>query len=322
MQITKRHKSKLMSSHINFDVFITVSQSTKNALLTVLLMSMGMASYAQQQTSVAQYMFNPLSINPAFAGFYDASVNFSARNQFQDFEGAPEHVMLSGQVSFPNNKMGVGGMILSDKIGVSKSTSVYGQYAFKLISQNRNSYTSWGHLPKTLSLGIQAGFTTYKEDLQQLQIDNDPNFEGNNSATIPNFGFGIYYSNRTYYMGLSSTQLFKGPESKNINLSQHFYLNGGVKINLGNSNALNLSTLVKYVAGAPVQINTNAIFNFRNIVNLGAGYRSQSAVNFMVGIIVSRVFRLGYFFDIPFNNSTLLGNEHELMINYRFITKP
>jgi type IX secretion system PorP/SprF family membrane protein len=275
-------------------------------------------SSAQQAPLSIQYMFNTLTINPAFSGYHgNADITFSGQGQANGIEGAPTTMMFTADTPLNNEKIGIGVTFVNDKIGSTTSNSLFGNYSFKLISQNKNSYSSWGFLPTSLSLGIRAGVTFIKEDLQQLGTGSDPNFFENTNITIPTFGFGIYYSKNHFYAGISSPQLLKNNRD-NLNLNRHYYFNTGLMLKLNRDWLFKPNGLMKYVEGAPSQLDANMIFSYRNVFDVGMGYRSASSINFLAGFTVSNHLRVVYFYNPPVENNLI--NAHSLLVNLRLGT--
>jgi type IX secretion system PorP/SprF family membrane protein len=63
----------------------------KTILITLLFLGALGFINAQQEPMYTQYMFNSLSFNPAYAGSHEyMSIRLLYRNQWVDFEGAPE----------------------------------------------------------------------------------------------------------------------------------------------------------------------------------------------------------------------------------------
>ncbi|WMJ72177.1 PorP/SprF family type IX secretion system membrane protein [Cytophagaceae bacterium ABcell3] len=288
--------------------------------LTVALLAIAFSSYAQQYYSFSQYMYNPLAINPAFAGYYQVpEATFSARSQLSGIDGAGSSVALTGHGKGPGQNTGLGALASNDRIGVSNVTSFQGVYSYQLVSKNKNSYTSWGYVPEMLSFGLSAGVTRYYENLTSLNIDNDPNFAANVNRFLPTFGFGVFYSKDPFYIGASIPQLMNNFGADNINLNRHIFLNSGVHLETSAFTKLHLNTLVKYVYGAPAQADFNAVMTFHDTFKFGLGYRTVSLVNFMTGLDISKSFRMAYFYDIPLGTSRNIAfSIHEIMINYRF----
>lgn len=282
------------------------------------------AAVAQQFPSSYTYIFDPFSLNPAYTGYNVVpEITVANKSSFQGIEGAPRTTFFSahGQVYDPKVSVGVG--FIADKIGVTSTTGIYGSYAYKVISRNRNVYTSWGFHPHVLSLGLRAGVAHYKEDLTTLGINSDQNFERNVSFAFPNVGFGIYYSRRQYNIGFSVPELITTSEARNYSLGRHMFLNASYQLLTGASSKLNFNSLVKYVDGAPLQADISTQIEFRDKMLFGIGYRSVSRMSFMLGFFLMKGFKLGYVYDQPFGSNTreISFNNHEFMINYRFTGK-
>src|ERR1035437_10128426 len=81
-------------------------------------------SVAGQLTPVtSQYVLNPLSINPPYAGSRGAlNIAVCYRRQWTGIPGAPETMTLTTDAPFLDSKLGLGFIITNDKIGVTKET--------------------------------------------------------------------------------------------------------------------------------------------------------------------------------------------------------
>src|SRR5687768_5322954 len=101
---------------------------------------------AQQSIVYSQYIFNGLLINPAYAGSHvQLSSTLSYRNQWINFDGAPTTATFGIHSAFRKEKVGVGLLMTSDKIGSYSNTGVYGSYAYII------------RAPKgVISLGVQG----------------------------------------------------------------------------------------------------------------------------------------------------------------------
>src|SRR6476659_9177116 len=114
-------------------------------LILLSLLFLAMKSYAQQIPVMSQYMFNGLVINPAYAGSKDyMSTTLMVRKQWTGFEGSPitENASIHGPLR--KKKVGLGFMISSDKIGITKQTDVFASYAYHLPVSNGNAKLSLG----------------------------------------------------------------------------------------------------------------------------------------------------------------------------------
>src|ERR1041384_1396501 len=116
-------------------------------------------SFAQQDAMVSQYMFNGLYLSPAYAGVRNApNITGSFRKQWTALDGAPVTQTLSADQKIAK-QMGLGLIIVNDKIGVTGQTDFYGDYAYHLkFGKELN-----------LSLGLRAGVSNYRANLTSLK---------------------------------------------------------------------------------------------------------------------------------------------------------
>jgi len=148
-----------------------------------------------------------------------------------------------------------------------------------------------------------------------------------NNKVVPDADFGLYYYAKHYYIGLSSKHLLENqidvstsPTDGKLDftrLLRHFYGMAGVVLPLSDEIVFTPSFLVKYVRNAPLQIDINGSFVFRDILTLGASYRSGDAIGMLIEINVARGFSVGYSYDIWFN-ALRASNQgsHEIRLGY------
>jgi type IX secretion system PorP/SprF family membrane protein len=287
----------------------------KKSIFSFLFWIIGVQAMAQQDALYSQYMQNPLTINPAYTGIYNMfSATAISRWQWVGMQGAPQTNILTAHSAIANNKLGVGGIVLNDRFGVSSNTEFHGTVAYKLrLSDNEE---------EVLSFGMQAGVINYNfnyADLRQKDPD-DPNFANTRlSATQPNFGAGVFYKNEKWYAGLSVPKLlnstFDDGQTAGTDYRRHFFLTGGYLIDL-TSVQVKPSFLLKYVQGAPVSVDANLSVLLKDILWLGASFRYLNSAVFMAQVQITDMLRLGYALDIPATSviKTSYGS-HELMLN-------
>ncbi|MTI32415.1 PorP/SprF family type IX secretion system membrane protein [Xanthovirga aplysinae] len=297
----------------------------RNKILVVLLVFITVCkSNGQQLASFTQYSYNMLSVNPAYAGYeVHPNLTLSTRKQWVDVPGAPFTASLSLNGRPENHqKIGLGLIAHSDKIGVSTTTKVYAAYSHKIISKNKNSYTNWYFHETTLSLGLLAGFDNYSEDLQALDLNNDPHFSESYSAMVPNFGFGIFFSANSYFVGFSVPKLFGSTlnisKELTIDVRNHLFLMGGKIFPLTRDLKLKPIIFLKYVRGAPLQVDLNTNLLLKERVELGLTYRPNTSISLISIVNCSKKLSLGYSFDYSRVTDVSLSS-HELIAQFRFI---
>src|SRR5687768_8716359 len=93
----------------------------------------GMDCYAQQDPQYSQYMFNPLALNPAYAGSREViATSLLYRRQWTGIDGAPSTGTLSIQGPLQKNKAGFGAEIISDKLGPKNISAFLFSYAYRI----------------------------------------------------------------------------------------------------------------------------------------------------------------------------------------------
>lgn len=270
---------------------------------------------------VSQYMFNGLLLNPAYSGSHSYFTStLMHRSQWIKLEGAPTTSILSIDGPIKNKNMGIGLIILHDKIGVTDQTDIYANYAYQL---------KFGK--GKLALGIKAGVSRYLFNTDQLVYwdagDNVYDQGNKQSAWLPKFGFGAYYFTDKWFAGVSVPTLlaydanysFSVDVNKSTFLDRHYLATGGVIIKLNDDFKMKPSTLIKYVAAAPVQADINLNFLYKDMVWLGASYRTGDAVSAIIEYQTNFRFRIGYSYDFTLSNIRRYSSgTHEIMIGYDF----
>ncbi len=290
----------------------------------VLVSALGsLATYAQQDPMYTHYMYNTLSVNPAYAGSRDAlTLTALHRSQWVGFSGAPTTQTFTMHAPLKNHPIGLGLTFLNDKIGPTNNTAIYGDFAY-IMRLNEKS---------KLALGLSAGVNIFQGDLISRDLDQqgDVVFQTNvNNHVTPNFGFGIYYSRERFYAGVSAPFLIQNSYAlANTNgdaliakEQRHYFFIAGTMIKLSENLAFKPTTLVKVTAGAPVQADLTASFIIGKKFLLGAMFRTGDAVGALVGFDLTDQFHAGYSFDWSYGLNTGKYNmgSHEIVLRYDFL---
>jgi len=274
----------------------------------------------QQDPMYTQYMHNPLTVNPAYAGSTDMlSAMFLGRTQWVGFQGAPKSRSLTLSAPFYKYNVGAGFSFVNDELGPVKQNSFYADFAYHLKFGEKG----------TLSMGLKGGFDMIQIRLIDLILDeqSDDNFSQNfTDEFIFNFGLGFYYYTNRFYVGASIPRLLKNSYNNDgfriTSLGykeRHYFLTAGALFDLNNYIKLKPSILSKIVLNAPLSIDFSANFIFYNKLWLGAAYRFNDSMSFLIHFQITNQIRVGYAFDLTeselrrYNNGT-----HEIMVAYDF----
>lgn len=237
-----------------------------------------MTLFAQQDEQYTQFMFNKLRYNSAYAGSNNA-LNFTAiyRNQWINFNGAPKTQIVSFDMPVANYRVGLGGNVVVQTIGITDMATAEAAYAYRVPTNNIGGSLSFG-----LSTSARYIRSNYNQANPTQPRDLDEAIPvGRQSKIVPNFGAGVYYNTETFYLGFSAPRLlesnidFADAEDK-LDISRevrHFYFMGGVVFQIADPVKLQPQALLKYTPDAPFDADVNLSVILLDRFTVGASYR-------------------------------------------------
>jgi len=277
----------------------------RGKLITLVLLTiLGLEhASAQQDAQYTQYMFNTMSVNPAYAGSRgQLSIAALYRSQWAGLEGAPKSQTLNLHSPIRNSKIGYGLSVVNDNIGDGVVQETY----FDAVI----SYTIDVSLEGKLSFGLKAGGNLLSLDFNGLRnFDAEPVDADNiENRFSPNVGLGMYYHTNKFYAGLSAPNLLQTEHFDNSQTDANsvqflskerinFYLITGYVFDLNNNFKFKPALLTKVVGGAPLQVDVSANFMFNDKFTFGAAYRWDAAISGMAGFQITDQLMLGLAYD-------------------------
>ncbi len=228
-----------------------------------------------------------------------------------------------------------GAHLLNDRTGKIGQTGLFARYAYRIRLSRRVDHS--------ITIGIQAGVVQYRARLSDIRFP-DPFTQplGNEVIYRPDVGAGIFYHYKNrYYAGISSPQTF-GFQTEfgedpllSIRRTPHLYAVVGGYWDatwIGNETSfIEPSLWVKYVPGAPINIDLNARCQISELVwagtgfNVGLGPELGLALHVEAGLFFgeqSRLnfghFKAGFGLDIPLRHAlaTSFGAAAEINLVY------
>jgi type IX secretion system PorP/SprF family membrane protein len=289
-------------------------------ILTIFFLLISFSLAGQLSPVTSQYVLNPLSINPAYAGNRGA-LNIAAfyRRQWVGIDGSPQTMSIAADAPLLDSKLGVGFSIVNDKLGVTKETQFHTTYSYK-IKMGKGK----------LSLGLGAGIITTNtawSDLVVLDPGDEYFLINSRVFVVPDFSFGVYYSYQNYFAGLSIPKLLgykfdfnKNKYSLTFAPDQNYYLfNTGYVFSLSQSVKFFPSTLITYSSGERILFDLNAHLNYRDRFWFGVSYRNGRSISSLIQVAVNNQFRVAYTYDFDFGKLGRYSNgSHEIMLRYEF----
>ncbi|MGC3943562.1 MAG: type IX secretion system membrane protein PorP/SprF [Chryseolinea sp.] len=276
-------------------------------------------AFAQQGSQFTQYMFNPIVINPAYAGSDEAlKLTLLNRSQWVSVDGAPVTQGLYANGLFQRQRIGIGLSFVNDKIGIHKNQDLRGMVAY--------------HLPvsreATLSFGMQAGLSIARSNYASLNNNSttlDPQLSGAGvSSTSLMMGMGAYYRSKRLHLGLSMPSVLPQTTSLNDTLSikwkrVNYLLYAKYDFDLGDNMRLEPSILLKYYPGAPLSFDINTCLVIRDALTLGLSYRKKESIDFLLRAQLTKQLQFGYSYDHVIGDVVNASRgTHEISVSYLF----
>jgi type IX secretion system PorP/SprF family membrane protein len=278
-------------------------------------------SLAGQLTPVTdQYILNPMTINPSYAGNRGGlSVAAFYRQQWVGVNGAPRTMSLEVDAPVLSSKLGLGLYVVNDQIGVTKQTELMTSYAYRIpVGEG------------LLAFGLGAGLVATNTAWSQL-ITLDPGDEysliDSRVFMVPDFSFGTFYSVKNYFVGFSIPRMLgykfdfdRNKYSLRVEPGQYnFILNTGYIFPLGQKARFMPSALVSYSPGDKLLYDASAHFIIYDRLWLGATYRSTGSVTALAQFAINNQFKIAYSYNYDFGMlGTFSNGSHEVMLRYEF----
>jgi len=268
----------------------------KKLVLTSIIILFIAVCNAQQDPQYTQYMYNLSIINPAYAGSKEGlSLGALYRKQWVNIEGAPNTLTFFAHTPVKKN-VGLGLSVVSDRVGPVEETNIYGDFSYTL---NFNE-------DHKLAFGIKTGATFHKIDFSTIYptlINPDDVFsQSNPNITSMNFGFGLFYYSKNFYLSLSIPNIL---ETKYLSYNTmyygsevaHYFVSSGYVIELSDNLKFKPFVLLKSSFSAPMSMDLSANFLINEKLELGTSYRLEDSFGLMANFAVTENIRIGYAYD-------------------------
>lgn len=264
------------------------------------------AVIAQQDAQYTQYMYNTLSINPAYAGSRGGiSALGLHRSQWVGLDGAPRTQTASLHSPIGESKrVGLGLNIVNDEIFITSETYIDASF----------SYTIPTSVEGKLAFGLKAGAHLLDINYSEASAFQGGDVFATNQDNIdnkfsPQIGVGLFYYTDHFYLGASAPNILQTEhfdESNNSNNSNatflaservNYYFTSGYVFDITPDFKFKPAGLVKFVAGAPLQVDVTANALVYDKLTLGLAYRWSAALSGLVGYQLTDNLLLGLAYD-------------------------
>ncbi|WP_411768206.1 type IX secretion system membrane protein PorP/SprF [Winogradskyella sp. A3E31] len=284
-------------------------------LILTIISLFSINSFGQQDPQYTHYMYNTLSVNPAYAGQRETlSIVGLHRSQWVGFDGAPRTQSLSIHSPLRNENIGLGLNIVNDALGPANETFVDANFSYSVRLNENNT---------KLSFGAKVGWHNLSTDWSKGRFQSpDAVFQQNINQHSLIIGGGLYLSDRDWYVGVSAPNLLTTSHYDDFQESVaterlHYFITGGYVFNLSETTKLKPAFLVKAVSGAPIiaDISANALFNDR--FTLGLAWRWDDSIAGLAGIQLNNGIFIGYGYDLTTSDlNNYNSGTHEIILRF------
>ncbi|MCH3882894.1 MULTISPECIES: PorP/SprF family type IX secretion system membrane protein [Tenacibaculum] len=283
--------------------------------LSLLLLFISVEGFSQQDPQFTQYMYNTMSVNPAYAGSRGhTTITALGRTQWVGFDGAPDTQTLSYDTPLGYSGVGLGINLVNDKLGPSHETYLDANISYTIRTGNEGN----------LALGLKIGGRLLNVDWSRGTFQSpEPRFNTNiNNKFLPTLGAGVYYHKPKWYVGLAVPNFIR-TDHYDDNIESvaverlHFFLITGYVFDLNESIKFKPAALLKGVQGAPLSLDISANFLFNEKFRAGLAWRWDDSISALLGFQVSDGLNIGYAYDLTTSNySNYNSGTHEVMLRY------
>ncbi|MCD9628631.1 type IX secretion system membrane protein PorP/SprF, partial [Tenacibaculum maritimum] len=300
---------------------LTQIQSNMNILLqrNILLLGIFLLSftiYGQQDPQYTQYMYNTMSVNPAYSGSRGhTTITGLARTQWVGFTGAPQTQTLSYDTPLGYSGVGLGVNLVNDKIGPVNETSLDVNTSYTLRTSDEGNFAFGLKLGARL-FNIDWSKGRYRDATDKLLNENI------NNKFLPTVGAGLYYYTPKWYAGISVPNFLRTDHYDNDLESvaaerMHYFLIAGYVFDLNDRIKFKPAVLTKVVSGAPLSLDVSANFLFHDRFNAGISWRWDDSISGILGFQVTEGLHIGYAYDLTTSNlQNYNSGTHEIMLRY------
>lgn len=277
-------------------------------------------SYAQQQPNFLFYQQNMSVINPAYSGSEGSLISINYSSSWVGVNDAPKSATFVYN-SREKNNASWGFSYLSDKVYVESQGIISVDFSYRLqLSENTN-----------LHLGLKGGSLYNSLSLDGVnRITNESNsvLGAVQNFINPLFGIGAYVRGEKAFVGISVPNVLNSKRYKDVNGlaltatdRPHFYMSGGLSVELNDQIGFEPSFIYRFVNGAPNLLTAFANINFNDKIKVGTGVSNNNYISGLLLFSLIENMDVGYGYEMGQRNSdiALRANTHELLIKYKFL---
>lgn len=297
----------------------------KSFLLIAIVFGLCQHLFAQQLPVLDNYLINPISLSPAFAGKLNRfEANLTYRRAWTGLTGTPTVGFLSLDGNVGKN-MGIGGTFMMSTAGIYKNFAFNLDYAYHL--QIAKSHV--------LSFGVNAALYQNTLDLSEVIVGTyqDPALSGSDklTETYLNAGFSMLYNWKelnvsfAFPLLINNRSLYANNDYNHmLGLDRNWLVYANYTIVFKTPWKIKFDLLYRDTQYSPALLDFSTMVKLYDSYWLGVFYRNNNVIGVTAGIAIVNSVVINYNFEFAgFTMDGQSGGNHEFTLGYRlpFLTK-
>jgi type IX secretion system PorP/SprF family membrane protein len=299
----------------------------KIVLVSMALIAISTLVRAQQMAQYSQYFFNPVSLNPGYAGSGEGwTLTGINRSQWLGMPGAPVTRNFGVEGEVKDYRLGLSSQVYTDKMGPLSNTGLNATVAYWVPLNNFK-----------LSFGLQGNLSQLVLRTNDLILSNSSDivFMGDRqNSYVSDANFGVHLHSKNFYVGGSALNIVQSRfkfQNAGAQYVRHYYFFSGTVLKISDDVHYRPSTQIRFVNNTPMNIDLTNCFIFYRKFWLGVGFRSNKArrsgfkgdqLIWLANFWVNNQLKVGYSYDSELNELARYNSgSHEFAISY-LLSKP
>ncbi len=294
--------------------------SCRTYILAVIALLLANAVYAQQIPFTTHYLVNPYALSPTLAGYTDyPEVFLNYRTDWTAIDGSPNTFRALGNGNIYEDKLWLGGELVTDKAGILSVFNANLSLTYKLQVEN----------DQFVYFGIWTSFYQASANIGDgIGVDpNDPLIQNNSklNSSAFNLGFGINYNWQRLNIGLSMPASLGNSNEYELNsqfkykVQRQFQVHASYLFDLNETWQLQTIGLYRKTVKQPATFELSLMSIYQGRFWGGLLYRNTGVIAINLGGHVYNGFVLNYSYEIGLSNiNSGSGGSHEITLGYRF----
>lgn len=289
-----------------------------NSIIFVFGLLLSELAFGQQVPITNQYLVNPYSLSPAFAGYNQMPELFVGyRKQWTAMPGSPKTSSINFCAPL-NQRVWLGGNIISDETDILQNIYASLSYTYNLpvFTNSYLSFSLWGSAFQN-TLNLSKINVAHNQD--PLLMDKDKLVN-----VVFNAGTGINFRRNNFIIGIVVPNLFvnrntyQGEEINNIlEIERQYIAYTSYQISISSNWQLKPFLLFRSTKNTDLNYDISTLIKYYNKYWLGLTYRKGSIIGLSAGGELISKLILNYTYEFSNNGFTgYTSGTHEFTIGY------